>query len=375
MRIERFAVHSVAVDAKTEWVFLELLTDEGVAGVGEALLGGSEPLLRDALVHGARALVGSSALEAAPPRDPLADDQPSGLLEATVRSAIDQALWDLRARAAGLPLHRLLGPRVHDPIALYANINRGTHTRAAAEFAARAAEAQARGFTAIKLAPFDGLTRANAISGDGRRAFAAGAERIRAVREAVGAETTLMVDCHCRFDLAGALRLLETCEAERVDWLEDVLPYQDLDGWERLRAASRAPLVGGETARGIRDLLEFMRRGLWDVVMPDVRFFGGVTELVALGPLAVEHQVSLAPHNPRGPVATLASAHAMTGCPAFSMLEYQYGECDWREALIGGAERVVDGALTLPDTPGLGGALDAELLAAHASPWPSPVGA
>jgi len=365
MRIEHFSVHAVAVDAKTEWVFLELVTDEGAIGVGEALLGGSEPLLRDALAHAARALVGEDPLRAAPVRDPLADDQASGLLEATVGSAIDQCLWDLRARLAGLPLHRLLGPRIHDTIALYANINRGTRTRSASEFAARAAEAHANGFRGVKIAPFDGLNRANAISAEGRRAFAAGVERIRAVREAIGPDGTLMVDCHCRFDLSGALRLLDACEVQRIDWLEDVLPYHDLDGWERLRAASLAPLVGGETARGIRDLIAFMRRGLWDVVMPDIRFFGGVTELAALGPLAHEYQVGLAPHNPRGPIATLASAHAMAGCPAFSMLEFQYGECDWREALVGGAEQIVDGALVLPDGPGIGAALDPAMLDAH----------
>ena len=128
-----------------------------------------------------------------------------------------------------------------------------------------------------------------------------------------------------------------------------------------MRSASKARLIGGETARGIRDLVPFMRDGIWDVVMPDVRFFGGVTELMALSPLASQYQVGLAPHNPRGPIGTLASAHAMASCPAFWMLEYQFGECGWRNELVDGAEQIEQGKLALPDAPGLGARLNQDV--------------
>ncbi len=175
----------------------------------------------------------------------------------------------------------------------------------------------------------------------------------------------LMVDCHCRLDLAGALQFLDAVAPLRLDWLEDALPYHKLGDWERLKALSRAPLVGGETARGIRDLLPFLQRSIWDVVMPDIRFFGGVSELLALAPLAAQFQVALAPHNPRGPVGTLASAHAMAGITPFTMLEFQWGECDWRNDLVGGAECIAAGMLKLGDEPGLGCNLDGQVLAAH----------
>ncbi|MCP5155300.1 MAG: mandelate racemase/muconate lactonizing enzyme family protein [Ectothiorhodospiraceae bacterium] len=364
-RIDEVRIDAVTVDPTTHWVFLTLIASDGTRGVGEALLGGQEPLLLDALGHAARGLRGKDVSAAAVAPAPLAVEAADGLLEATVRSTVDQALWDLRARAAALPLARMLGPVLRTEIPLYANINRGTRTRSAEAFAARARAARDDGFRGVKLAPFDGVTRRTVHGAEGQARLRAGIERVRAVREAIGPDVMLMVDCHCRLDLPAALQVLDALAPVRLDWMEDVLPYHDLAGWRALRASSRAMLVGGETARGIRDLLPFMVEGLWDVVMPDIRFFGGVTELVALGPLATQYQVALAPHNPRGPIATLASAHAMAGCHAFSMLEYQYGECDWREALVGGAEVIEGGALRLPEGVGIGGELDPAVVAAH----------
>lgn len=365
MNIADAQVRCATVDPSTHWVFLVLHTEQGLSGYGEALLGGQEALLTDALQQAAKGLIGRDLLEAAAPTADLALEHASGLLEASVRSAIDQCLWDLRARAAELPLYRLLGPRLRPEIMLYANINRGTRSRTAEEFARRAGAAVSEGFPAVKLAPFDGVTRRNVHTPQGQRLLKAGIERVHAVREAIGMDAMLMVDCHCRLDLPAALQFLDAVAALRLDWLEDVLPYHDLDGWQRLKSNSRVPLIGGETARGIRDLLPFLQRGVWDVVMPDIRFFGGVSELLALAPLATQFQVSLAPHNPRGPVGTLASAHAMAGVAPFTMLEYQWGECEWRNDLVGGAERISRGMLAIGETPGLGFDFDEQVLAAH----------
>lgn len=347
-------VFRVVVDAATEWLFLRLENDQGLTGLGEALLPGREPLVAAALLAYVDAAKGQCIEGLVPPPKPLADEAATGLFEATVHATIDQALWDLRARALGVPLYRLLGPVRRTEIPLYANINRGTRDRTPEGFAHRATLACDAGFEAVKIAPFDALTRANAHTAAGRQAFEAAVDRVIAVRQAVGTHRRLMIDCHCRLDLALARRFLDRTETTRIDWFEDALPYRDLESWTHLRAYSHAPLVGGETARGIRDLLPFLERGIWDVVMPDIRFFGGVSELVALAPLAAQYQVQIAPHNPRGPVATLASAHAMASCPVFDHLEYQFGEWESRDALTNGSERIVNGVLALSERPGLG---------------------
>jgi len=366
MNIEHCRVDRLRVDDQTEWVFLRLEAADGLVGFGEALLGGREVLLSAALAVAGERLVGTPVDAAAPPPKPLAIEKSTGLLEATVHATLDQCLWDLRARAAGLPLHRMLGPTLRTGITLYANINRGTRDRSPHGFAERATAACADGFSAIKIAPFDGFSRANALTPQGRHAFALAVERIAAVRDAIGPDRSLMIDCHCRLDLPSAMHLLKATESIRLDWFEDVMPYHDLDGWSALRAASHAPLIGGESARGTRDLLPFLERGIWDVLMPDIRFFGGVTELVALSALAEQHQVLVAPHNPRGPVGTLTSAHAMAGCPVFHALEFQHAECDWRDALTAGSERIKAGVLHLPDGPGTGLRWDEDVASRHA---------
>ena len=363
--IDQFEVHRVVVDEHTDWLVLELVTAGGLRGLGEALLANDSTLGAAALAAGARQLIGADCLVGALNQPRLALEQSTGLLEATVHATLDQCLWDLRARVMGVPLNRLLGPARRQSIDLYANINRGTRDRTAEGFATRATAAIGAGFDAVKIAPFDGLTRGNFHTAIGRAAFATAVERVEAVRHAIGEDAALMIDCHCRLDVTSARRFLDATHNIRIDWFEDALPYHDLDGWIALRSHSRVPLVGGETARGTRDLLPFIQRGIWSVLMPDVRFFGGVTELVALNAIAAQHQLTIAPHNPRGPVATLASAQAMVVCPVFHKLEYQFGECDWRADLVGGAERITDGKLQIPDAPGLGCNLNPTVLAVH----------
>ena len=368
MNIERFEVHRIAVDTRTRWVMLKLVAEDGQVGWGEALVGDDSALGVAALTHAAQQLRGTNVLQATSPSRSLALDQATGLLEATVHATIDQCLWDLRARLACLPLYRMLGPCLRDSVKLYANINRGTRDRSPRGFATRAAAAITAGFDAVKIAPFDGVNRANVHTAPGRAAIDRAVRRVHAVREAIGEAAMLMIDCHCRLDLVAARRFLRATEEARIDWFEDVLPYHDLHGWTHLRSFCDAPLAGGETARGVRDLLPFIERGLWDVLMPDVRFFGGITELVSLASLAAQHQLSIAPHNPRGPVATLASAHAMVGCAVFHMLEYQFDECSWRNDLVGGAEQIHGGHLLLPDSPGLGCTLNQQILDAQQLP-------
>jgi galactonate dehydratase len=366
MNIKSFEVHRIAVDERTRWVMLKLIAADGQVGWGEALLADDSALGVAALTHAAQQLCGTKVLQAAAPTRNLAIDQATGLLEATVHATVDQCLWDLRARLAGLPVHRLVGPTLRTRIKLYANINRGTVDRSPQGFAQRATAALSAGFDAVKIAPFDGVSRAKVHTASGRADLDMAIRRVHAVRDAIGESAMLLIDCHCRLDLVAARRFLHATRETRIDWFEDVLPYHDLDGWAHLRGFSDAPLAGGETARGVRDLLPFIERGLWDVLMPDVRFFGGITELVSLASIAAQHQLSIAPHNPRGPVATLASAHAMAGCAVFHMLEYQFDECVWRNDLVDGAEVIDDdGHLMLPNGPGLGCTLNQALLDTH----------
>ncbi|MEP6969216.1 MAG: enolase C-terminal domain-like protein, partial [Betaproteobacteria bacterium] len=199
-------LHMVRVTRKTCWSFIRLHTHDGLVGEGEATLAGQE----DALVAAAERLV-PLALRHATPESPSGfalQHAPADIQEASIVSALDQALWSLHAQLAGQSLAHVLGVQ-RNQVPVYANINRRTESRTPEGFAASAQAAMAAGHVAFKLAPFDEVSTTVCSQGQGPQAMRAGLARIAAVRAAVWPGARLMVDCHWRFDEATARQLNE----------------------------------------------------------------------------------------------------------------------------------------------------------------------
>ena len=298
MKIRALAVQ---VTPRTTWVFARVTGDDGTTGWGEGTLEG-------------RAAEVAAAIEASAGRlGPI----PADLAQAAAHSALEQALWDLKARAAGRPLAGLLGGAKRSRVPLYANINRGTTDRSPAGFAARAAEAAALGFGAIKIAPFDNMKEAYA--------------RIAAAADAIAGRAELQVDCHWRLDEAKAHEALAECARSGVRWFECPLPEtpENYAAIKRLRGKANAAgmrLAGAELfigAAGFRPLLE---QGLYDVVMPDVKYAGGLAECLRIAELAARHGTAVSLHNPSGPVCHAHSLHLSAVLETNERLEYQHGE-------------------------------------------------
>jgi galactonate dehydratase len=133
---------------------------------------------------------------------------PGGLVYAAAVSAAQQALLELTARSRGQSWHNLLGPQRRQRVRAYANINRATVERTPAGFVATARRAAAMGYTAFKAAPFDGLMPAQCGTAEGRQRMHHGIDCLLALRDAMGRDARLMVDCHWRFNEAGALEAL-----------------------------------------------------------------------------------------------------------------------------------------------------------------------
>lgn len=372
MRITGLDVISVQVNQRGDWLFVRLTTDEGRTGLGEASHGGSGPA-RDALVAAILVHQCLPRLLGCDPRAvlmalvalaPVAD----GFAGVTAVSACEQALWDLAGQAAGLPIHRLLGGPTHERIPLYANINRATVERTPEGFARNAAAATAENFRAVKLAPFDGLDRRSLRDLSGREGVRHGLACVAAVRKAVGVEVEVYVDCHSHFDVATAVEVARELRALGVTWCEEPVPTADLPALMRLRPLLEAQgleLLGGEHLGDVGDVWPYLAAGVWDTIMPDVKHCGGIAEAVTIGRLAAARGIGVAPHNPSGPVAMAATAQVVAVLPTVRALEYAWGEVPWRSGLVVPAERIEDGALIVPTGPGLGVALDEEMVAAH----------
>jgi len=222
-------------------------------------------------------------------------------------SALDIAIWDLRAHRAGLPLFRLLGAQ-RDAVPIYGS-GRSTHAMTDAELVGGAVSYVDEGYQAVKL-----------------RAGALGIERdiarVAAVRAEVGPGIALMVDCNERLDLAQAHRLAYRLGDLDVAWLEEPLRSDDVDGHAQLAARSPVPIAVGEHLQGRFEVKQYLDRQAAAVLMPDAPITGGVTEWLRIATLAEASSVAVSPHFlPELHVHLAAAAPAATFVEHFPLLD------------------------------------------------------
>ena len=196
---------------------------------------------------------------------------------ATALSALRTGVSIIRAIDSGSTLAESLGGETPNSVPLYANINRGLFAteRTPSDFARAAERAVGEGFGAVKCAPFDEVTTKGDLKETVRQARA-GISRVAAVRNAVGSEVTLMVDCHGRFDIEAAAAVAEELAGIGVGWFEEpVRPNEDPIGAARI--AERAPMIvaGGEMGYGEELFADLISTGAVKVIMPDVMYCGG----------------------------------------------------------------------------------------------------
>ena len=400
MKVERVEVVAVKVSPppelaalralKGEWVFVVAHGAFGQRGYGEATHSGDDEMCARIVRGGWGPALDDEALpddlegleEWVRRASPVGTDPARDRVAATAYSAVETALCDLAARTREMPLWQWLdnadaqggssAPAPAHGIPLYATLNRGIFDRSPAGFADAARRAHAEGFTRLKCAPFDGVERGGAPSDSRQAAITQGINRVAAVRESVGPNVELMVDCHGRLSEAEAIQIAEHLAALGVIWFEEPVPFDpDPLPLARVRRAVRSQpnhpaIAAGELMFGIDGFRPLLESGAVDHVMPDVKHCGGLLAARAITREASKRGVGAAPHNPSGPISTLASAHLCTALGG--MLEYAWGEVPWRASLLALAEPVSDGALHLPDGPGLGADLDRATLSEHAFP-------
>lgn len=353
-KIRDFTLWPVRATSRTVWLVVQLHTDSGISGLGEAsdafgfayTTVAQAREMQQALATFVAILKDRSALDIAHYRKtagPLAGS--GGLLAATAYSAIEQALWDLAGQILGVPTNALFGGTVRGSMPLYANINRATTDRSPAGFAASARRAVAEGYRALKAAPWDGYPRITADHG---------IACTHAIREAVGPSIDLMVDAHSNFTVEEAVRVAKRLEPAQLQWYEEPIAPSKVAETVAIARRIHQPMAGGEMLFGVSGFLPLCREKAVGVIMPDVKHCGGLLSMTHIAAMAAAHGVVVAPHNPSGPVATVATLHATAGLPNCEILEVQWGEVDWRGELVGPPERITEGQIEIPKRPGFG---------------------
>ena len=370
VRLDRVELGSVVVTPRTEWTFARLREVSGVEADVELTAGDSTSDVARLVAEAVDSLRGATiAGEADVPRL-------LGLGErrlrrdfamATAVSALRTGVSIIQSVNHGISLSEALGGEPQTRVPLYANINRGLFgtPRVPADFAGAAERAVREGFGAVKCAPFDEMR-----PGDGVGRARPGIGRVAAVRDAVGPDVTLLVDCHSRFDTEPAVIVAEELAGLGVGWFEEpVQPLEDPAGMARIAARVPMPVAGGEKGYGEGLFAELIDRGAVSVIMPDVKHCGGVAVAARAGRTAIDAGGGVSLHSPSGPVSLLASGHVTASMPGAMPLEHAVYEADWRADLLSPPERVEDGRLHFTGSPGLGAELRWDLLRQLGRVW------
>lgn len=362
LRVAGIELLPVRATERTVWLFVRLKTDAGLTGLGEAsdAFGFANTTKEDAskmeseLRGFFRLLEGKSPMDIEAYRQQGELRARSGLVAATAYSAIEQALWDIAGKALNVPVYTFFGGRVRDRLPVYANINRATTRRTPEGFADTARRAFRDGFRAMKAAPFDGFPPPGSPPQKIEAAIETGIAAVLAMREAVGREVALMVDCHSFFDVELAERVAKRLEPADLTWYEEPVPPEEVEKTVEIRRRIRQPMAGGELLFGVSGFAPLARNHAVNVIMPDVKHCGGLLELTRIASMANADGVKVAPHNPSGPVSTAASIQVCAVIPNFNFLELQWGEVNWRSDVLAPREIFREGTIQVPDKPGLG---------------------
>jgi galactonate dehydratase len=374
-RLSRLELVPVRATPRTVWLFVRVHTDSGLTGLGEAsdAFGFAATTRENAARMTAELNAFFSLIQGRSPLDisfyrqaGLPRASAGGLLAATAYSAIEQALWDVAGKLLNQPTYNLFGGRIRDRMPVYANINRATSPRTPAGFASTARRAVAEGFRALKLAPFDGFKRADFPDPANAQPVLDGIASIAAVRDAVGADVQIMVDAHSLFDVPLSIDVARRLEPYRLTWYEEPVAPGLVDETVAIRRAIRQDMAGGETLFQMKGFSPLCRTRAVEVIMPDVKHCGGLLELSHIAAMAALDGVAVAPHNPSGPICTMASVQVCAPMSNFRILEMQWGEVPWRGDVLVPPETFVKGEIAVPTTPGFGVTLNEEVVRKYA---------
>lgn len=360
-------------------LYVRITTDTDLVGVGETVMRRRDASIQANVREISDYLIGKDPLPIEDHFEKLYRDSfwVGGPLHAAGRSAIDIALWDLKGQHYGAPIYDMLGGLARTSIPVYCHCPSGSTP---GEFADNLRSVRARGYRAAKttLPLFYGassdqdLVRNLYSGGRGRldpslketeylptSTFDAIAEFFAAGREAVGWDFELMVDCHGRLNPANAVRLADALAPYRLMFIEEPIPPESSEDLAYVAARSVTPIAAGERLTSVYEVRPFLRDRSLAVLQCDIVNCGGFTGAKKIAAMAEAHFIPFAPHNPNGPIATLASAHLMAAIPNALILETIGSEADAEiaGALVDTPAMVHDGRLTLSSRPGLGAAL------------------
>ena len=357
------AVETLVCHARMRnWVFVKVLTDQpGLYGWGEATLEWHTRSVVGAVEDISALVMGE---------DPRRIEHlwqmmfrqhfwhGNGIVRSTAISGIDLALWDIAGKLANMPCSQLWGGRVRDFVRTYSHLGGGkmedfyeTSVDDAKQFGDLARRAVEDGFTAFKA-----MAVPPTMPLEGLRPIRLAEAAVAAMRNAVGDEIDIMVDCHARPSPAMGMKFGKALDQFGLYFFEEPCWPENIAGLAAINAAITTPVATGERITDLatfRDL--FNARGC-EVCQLDITHCGGLTAARRIAALADAHRISLAPHNPQGPVSTAASLEFGFSQPGYIICETVHNDVPWRSDVVSEGFTVEKkGRIVRPNVrPGLG---------------------
>ncbi len=349
---------------KYNWTLIKIHTDAGLSGIGEATNWPGSPLVEAACRHVAERIAGEDPtridyLWTKLYRDMNWLGQAGPLMSAI--SAVDIALWDIAGKRAGLPVYELLGGAYRKQILLYANYWFIQGDGSASSYREQALAMKGKGYTACKFDPFahtdylygSHLSTNLSLTEEQKRLAL---DRLRTVSDALGPGFPIAVETHAMLNGPVAVEMAHRIAALGIDcmWYEEPAGPEFPAAIADIRSRIPLPVCVGERLHSRFMCLPILERRAADILMPDITRCGGISEMKKIATLAECFNVPVAPHNPNGPISTIASAHVMASIPNFFRQEIMVQDVPWRDTVLDSPLPVHDGHFHLSDRPGLG---------------------
>lgn len=343
-------ITDVEIVQALHWPFVRIHTDEGISGIGEASLQQKEIAVRAEVEAYRDFLIG---------QDPTRIEHiwnalhrrtvwSGGPVTMTAISGIEQALWDIKGKMAGLPVYELLGGRVREKVKAYANGWFGG-AGTADELATKAAAVVAEGFDTIKWYPFGPVAQL-ITQEEEERAIA----RMQAIREAVGPDVNIAVDVRNRLNVWSAIRMAQKLQPYDVYWFEEPLLWDNISTLAEVARAVDVPIAVGERLYTRWEFREVLENNVVRFIQPDICHAGGIWELRKIAAMAEVYYVMVAPHNSNGSISTVASVHLDACTPNAPVQEIIHRNIPVYNDLLTEPLVIEDGHIRPPDGPGWG---------------------
>ena len=344
------------------WVFAKVLTDEGVYGIGEGTVNYFARTVETAIHELKHLVLGLDPFQIEILSQKLTRDvyTDGGQVHMCAVSAIEIACWDILGKVTNQPVYNLLGGRCHQKLRAYANgWYRGPRTPES--FGEKAKVVAKRGYTALKFDPFGSTWRYLS-----RYDFDLSVDIIRAVREAVGDSVDLLIEGHCRFNVATAVEFAEAIHQFRPTWFEEPVPHTNIPAMIEVARRSPVPIATGESLSSKQQFAELLQHSVISILQPEPLNLGGLFATRKIADLVDAHFGVVAPHSAQGPVCSAACVQLNASLPNFFIHEIfdEFNE-PWEKDIVTNPVEVVDGYIPISERPGLGIDLNVEEIQRH----------